>query len=307
MEEGMKRWMMGGLVLALLGSCASEKPSDKPAVVVTYGILGSVVNDLVGGAFDVKVLMPAGADVHEWAPSAKDIESLRHAALIVRNGLNLEEGLAKALDQAAADGVPTFTAAEHIAVRTVKAGQGLPGDDADQQAGARDPHLWMDPQRMKGIVIALADELKHRFGTDLSASTADLTKRLDALDAQVKAAVAALPPDRRRLVTGHESLGYYAEAYGFTLVGAIIPSLTDQAEVSASDMAALKTTLQKNPVNVIFTELGTPPRVAQALAGELHLKVVEITTHTLPPDGSYFTFLNGLTGTIVGALGASPN
>src|SRR5262249_16024991 len=154
--------------------CASEKPSEKPVVAVTYGILGSVVKDLAGDAFDVKVLMPAGADVHEWAPSAKDIEALRHAALIVRNGLNLEEGLAKALDQAAADGVAVFTASDHIAVRTVKAGQGLPGDDADQQAGARDPHLWMDPQRLKAIELALADELKTRFGSDLSARSADL-------------------------------------------------------------------------------------------------------------------------------------
>ncbi len=303
----MKLGIGGGLLLAaLLGaSCASEKPSGKPVVAVTYGILGSVVKDLVGDNLEVKVLMPAGADVHEWAPSAKDIEMLHHAALIVRNGLNLEEGLAKALDQAAADGVPVFTASQYITVRTVKAGQGLPGNDADQQAGAQDPHLWMDPSRMKAIELALAGELKSRFGTDVSAQAADLAKRLDALDVGVKAAVASLPPDHRRLVTGHESLGYYAEAYGFTLVGAIIPSLTDQAEVSAADMAALKNTIKKNPVGVIFTELGTPPKVAQTLAGELHLKTVEITTHTLPADGSYFTFLKGLTDTIVGSLRAA--
>jgi zinc/manganese transport system substrate-binding protein len=305
MEERMKRWMVGGLLLAaLLDSCASEKSSGKPVLAVTYGILGSVVKELVGDTFEVRVLMPAGADVHEWAPSAKDIEALHHASLIVRNGLNLEEGLAKALDQAAVD-VPVFTASEHIVVRTVKAGQGLPGDDADQQPGAKDPHLWMDPERLKAIELALAVELKTRFGTDVSAQAADLAKRLDALDASVKAAVAALPAERRRLVTGHESLGYYAEAYGFTLVGAIVPSLTDQAEVSAADMAALKTTVQKNPVGVIFTELGTPPRVAQTLGAELHLKVVEITTHSLPADGSYFTFLKTLTDTIVGALKAS--
>jgi len=297
----MKVILWGAVVLTLLAGCASEKPAGK-TVVVTYGILGSVVKDLAGPDFDVQTLMPGGADVHEWAPSAKDIERLQHAALIVRNGLNLEEGMTKAIDQAASSGVPVFTASDYIDVRVVKAGQGLPGDDPDQQVGAQDPHLWMDPLRMRAIATALADALKTRFGVDLSARADDLSRRLEALDAHVKAEVAVLPSDRRRLVTGHESLGYYAEAYGFTLVGAIIPGLTDQAEVSAADMAALKTAIQTTKVPVIFTELGTPPRVAQALGRELDVKVVEITTHTLPPDGSYFTFLTGLTDTIAGAL-----
>jgi len=292
------------LASASLVSCAPETTAAKPAVAVTYGILGSIVSDLVGPAIAVKVILPNGADVHEWEPSPKDIETLQHAAIIVRNGLDLEGGFAKALDQAAAAGVPTFTASDHIAVRTVKPGQGLPDDDPDQQAGAKDPHLWMDPLRMKAVELALADELKTRLHLDVSARAADLAGRLDALDARIKTKVASLPAEKRKLVTGHESLGYYAEAYGLTLVGAIVPSLTDQAEVSAADMSALKKTIQNTRIGVIFTELGTPPKVAQVLGTELHLKVVEITTHTLPEGGSYFTFLTGLTDTIVGALQA---
>jgi zinc/manganese transport system substrate-binding protein len=300
----MYRLMGAALVLLGLLSCAPKKTAEQPTVAVTYGILGSIVSDLVGPAIEVKVVLPNGADVHEWEPSPKNIETLQHAALIVRNGLDLEGGFAKALDQAAAAGVPMFTASDHITARTVKPGQGIPDDDPDQQAGAKDPHLWMDPVRLKAIELALADDLKTRLNLDVSARAADLAKRLDELDAQIKVKVASLPPEKRQLVTGHESLGYYAEAYGFNLVGAIIPSLTDQAEVSAADMAALKTTIQKTKVGVIFTELGTPPKVAQALGKELGLKVVEITTHTLPPGGTYFTFLTDLTNTIVGALAA---
>jgi len=296
------------LVLAavvFLLSCTpapTAAPADKKTIVVTYSILGSLVKDLVGDQFTVVVPMPNGLDPHEWEPSAKDIETLNKAALIVRNGLNLEGGLEGVLAQAEKEGVPVFTAADHIAVRIVQAGQGLPSGDPDQEAGARDPHLWLDPLRLKAVVQALAAELKTRFGTDLDARAVALAARLDALDAEIRTLVTSLPPEDRLLVTGHESLGYLAEAYGFTLVGAIVPSLTDQAEVSASDLAALKKAIVDRKVGVLFTEFGTPPRVARALSSELGLKVVEITTHALPSDGSYFTFLNALALTLVSAM-----
>lgn len=281
----------------------NQGADNKKTIVVTYSVLGSVVKDLVGDQFHVVVSMPNGLDVHEWEPSAKDIEALNKASLIVRNGLGLEGGMEKALAQAKEAGVPEFVASDFITVRTVKAGQGLPTGDPDQAEGAQDPHLWLDPLRMKAIEEALATDIQARFQVDLSARSADLGARLVALDTAIKAKVAALPAEKRLLVTGHESLGYFAETYGFTLVGAIIPSLTDQAEVSAADMANLKKAIQSKKVSVIFTELGTPPKVAEALGKELHLKVVEITTHALLDDGSYFTFLTTLSDQVIGALG----
>jgi zinc/manganese transport system substrate-binding protein len=270
--------------------------------VVTYSILGSLVKDLVGDSFRVVVSMPNGLDPHEWEPSAKDIETLNRASYLVRNGLNLEGGMEGALAQAAASGVPIFTASDHIRIRKVKAGQGIPNGDADQALGAPDPHLWLDPVQLKAVVLALAADLKVRFGTDLDAQAARLAARLDALDAETRQAVGQLAPERRVLVTGHESLGYFADAYGFTLVGAIVPSLSSQAEVSATDMARLKTAIGSRQVPVLFTEAGTPPKVAQALGAELHLNIVEITTHALLPDGSYFTFFRALTRAITGPL-----
>jgi len=85
-------------------------------------------------------------------------------------------------------------------------------------------------------------------------------------------------------------------------VGAIVPSLTTQAEVSASDLAALKTLIQENQVKAVFTELGTSKVVSDAIGNETGVKVISLATHTLPPDGSYFTFLRNLTQSIVGAL-----
>lgn len=290
---------------ALFASCAPGSDagaSGKRHIAVTYPVLGSLVRELAGDDFVVDVPMPNGMDPHEWEPSARDIAQIGQAALVVRNGLGLEGGMEKSLAAVQASGKPVFVAADHIDVRLVKPGQGIPGDDADQRPGAADPHLWLDPQAMKAVVLALAADIKSRLGVDLDARARALAGRLDQLDARIAAAAAALPPERRVLVTGHESLGYFAERYGFVLVGAIVPSLSSQAEVSAAEMAALKSRIADKRVPAIFTELGTPPKVARALADELRLKAVPIGTHALPADGSYFTMMEQLSDAIVGAL-----
>jgi zinc/manganese transport system substrate-binding protein len=291
--------------LALLSGCRPEKhaiTAGPRTIVATYPILGSVVKDLVGDAFQVRSAIPDGANIHAWEPSAKDIEGLVRADLIVENGLGLEGGLGKALDQARKAGVPFFTAGQHIQVRHVGAGEGIPSDDPDQQVGAEDPHLWTDPLVVKAAVDALAVDFKQRFGVDLGARSADLDARLVALDQEIQAKVTTLPPARRKLVTGHESLGYFAQRYGFKLVGAVIPSLTSEAESSAAGLEALKKLIRKNQVSVVFTELGTPARTVEALAREAKVRAVPVATHTLPADGSYFTFERELAGTLVQGL-----
>jgi zinc/manganese transport system substrate-binding protein len=271
-------------------------------IVVTYSVLGSVVKDLVGDKANVIVPMPNGQDPHEWEPSAKDIETIMKADLIVQNGLGLEGGMEKTLQQAQEAGVKFFTASDHITVRKVGEGEGIPTGDPDQAVGAEDPHLWMDPVDMKAVVAALATQVKTDLGIDLTDRATDLESRLDALNQEVADKVKSLPDANRKLVTGHESMGYFAQRFGFKLVGAIIPSITTQAEVSASDLAALKKLIQDNQVKAIFTELGTPPAVADAIGKETGVKVVELTTHSLPADGSYFTFLRNIAQVIVDGL-----
>ncbi|HVN55575.1 MAG TPA: metal ABC transporter substrate-binding protein [Anaerolineaceae bacterium] len=291
-----------GLILALiLSACQSgaSGTSGKKTIVVTYSIMGAVVKDLVGDQATVVVPMPNGQDPHEWEPSARDIETINRANLIVQNGLGLEGGMQKALSQAKEGGVKFFTASDYIPIRHVGKGEGLPTGDPDQAEGAEDPHLWMDPVDIKLVVDALATLCKSDLGIDVSVRAKDLDSRLDGLNQEVQTQVQAIPASNRKLVTGHESMGYYAQRYGFKLVGALIPSLSSQAEVSASDLAALKQQIQENQVKAIFTELGTPKAVSEAIGKETGVKVVELTTHSLPPDGSYFTFLRNLTEVIV--------
>jgi zinc/manganese transport system substrate-binding protein len=296
------------LLVLILCSSAACQPSTKTgntgqkSIVVTYSILGSIVKDLVGDKANVTISIPNGLDPHEWEPSAKDIETINKADLVIENGLGLEGGMQKTLQVARNNGVKFFTASDYITVRHVGTGEGIPSGDPDQAIGAADPHLWMDPLSLKSIVVALAPVLMTDFGLDVSSQAVTMENQLNAINTEVASTVATIPQENRKLVTGHESMGYFAQRYGFKLVGVIIPSISSQAEVSAADLAVLKTAIIDNQVKAIFTELGTSPVVSKAIGDETGVKVVELTTHALPDDGSYFTFMRNIANVITNAL-----
>jgi zinc/manganese transport system substrate-binding protein len=299
------------LIIVSAMSCQSSpvNSTGKKKLVVTYSILSSVVKELVGNEMDVIESIPDGLDPHDWEPSARDIEAINKAGLVVCNGLGLESGLEKTLEQAKKSGVPIFYAAEHIQIRYVGLNE-LPAsqdpghnhEDEHQSAGAADPHLWTDPVTMSDVVKALSEELKADFNLDFSSQAAVLQRRLSELDKEVAGIVKTLPPEDRKLVTGHESMGYFAQRYGFQLSGVIVPGLTSQAEVSAADLAELKAIIMENRVKAVFTELGTSAAVARAIGEETGVRVVELTTHALPEDGSYFTFIRELARVVTEAL-----
>jgi zinc/manganese transport system substrate-binding protein len=301
----MKRLLVPVLmvfVLLLSMSCRAPANTSHKSIIVTYSILGSIVKELVGDQASVIVSIPNGMDPHEWEPSAQDIEAINKADLVVQNGLNLEEGLESTLAEAERRGVKFFSATDHIIVRRVAAGEGIPSGDPDQVVGAPDPHFWMDPLTIKDVVTALTSTLKTDLGIDVTAKATGLESRLDALNSQLSGVLSIVPEAERKLITGHESMGYFAQRYGFKLVGVIIPSLSSQAEVTAGDIADLIKVIQENRVKSIFTELGTSPAVARAVSQETGVKVVEIITHGVPADGSYFTFMTNLANTIADAL-----
>lgn len=290
----------------LLAGCGSDSDAGsgdgRPSVVVTYSVLGAVVADVVGDAADVRVLMPNGIDPHEWEPSAKDIAAVQSAALVVENGLGLEEGLQDALDEARDGGVPVFTASEHIDVRIVGEGEGVDPTDDDQAPGAQDPHVWLDPAGMAEVATALAAQLAS-LGIDVGDRATEVPAALQSLDAEVSGILSVVPDAQRLLVTGHESLGYFARRYGFTLIGAVVPSFSSQAESSAGDLAALTAKIAEAGVPAIFTEIGTSKAVVDVIADETGAAVVELGTHNLPDDGAYSTFMTDIATKVAEALG----
>jgi zinc/manganese transport system substrate-binding protein len=292
------------LGLATTAACgdASEPSDARPTVVVSFPVLASVVRDVVGDAARVQVLMPNGIDPHDWSPSAKDVAALDDADLVMVNGLGLEEGLEDALAEAERAGVAVFEATDHVTLRELGADpHAEDGTESTDDHGTEDPHVWMDPLAMRDVAAALGTALTDA-GIGATGATATVAA-LEALHRDAGGELAALPHERRKLVTGHESMGYFADRYGFELIGAVVPGLTSQAEVSAADLAALEATIEREGVPAIFTEMGTPAKVVQAIAGDTGVAVVELATHTLPADGTYRTFLMTTAKSIADALG----
>lgn len=255
--------------------------SDRPLVAVTTNILGDVVGAVVGDAADVMVLMPPGADPHSFEVSAKEASRLRTADLVVENGLGLEEGVARHVAAAAEDEVPVFTAGD-----AVDALEWTTEDDRGP-----DPHLWTDPARMVDVVEALSEELRD-VGIEAGGAAAYLD-RLRDLDADMTAAFARIPEDRRALVTNHHVFGYLADRYGFRVVGAVIPSGTTLASPSAADLRDLADAIDEAGVPTIFADASQPARLAEVLAEEVdvHVDVRSLATESLTEDGDASTYL----------------
>ena len=281
----------------------SSRGELTPIAEIPIGEAVTVVADVVGDAADVKILMPNGIDPHEWEPSAKDIELLNQADLIVSNGLDLEGNVMEAIEAAEKDGVAVFHATDHIDV--IEFGVSVHDDDEeaghDDELGSGDPHFWTSPVEMAAVVEALGVALAD-IGIDTGDRAAMTKEDLLNTDQEVRDLIAAIPAESRILVTGHESLGYFAHEYEFEVVGAVIPSLSSEAEASAGDLATLKEIIADEGVSVIFTEMGTSPDVVEALADEAEVSVVEISTHFLPEDGTYKTFILQLASMISVAL-----
>ncbi|MSO39732.1 MAG: zinc ABC transporter substrate-binding protein [Ilumatobacteraceae bacterium] len=299
------RILLASSVLFALTACGKDgsasQDADLPQIVVTYSILGSLVSEVVGSAAQVTVLMPNGVDPHEWQPSPKDIETLNNADLVVTNGLGLEGGLEDVISQAVSEKVSVFVATDHIKIREVAEGEGVDPSDADQSVGAQDPHIWMDPMTLIDVVEALVETLA-LANIDVTEQGAKVTEDLATLDNEVEKLVGEIPETERKLVTGHESLGYFTSRYGFSLTGAVIPGFSSESESAAGELSALKEKIVEQGVKVVFTELGTDRDVVDALARDTGATVVELSTHLLPADGTYRSFMIDLASTIVTAL-----
>ena len=286
------------VLVVLTSACTSSGNiqsgiSKTPVVVVTYSILGDLVADLVGDAAKVIVVIPNGQDQHEFEPSAKIVEQINNVDFIVSNGLDLEEHLTDVLAEAATRGVGVFMVAEHVTLR--KAGAEL----TDAKDG-NDPHLWLDPITLAEMIPDLSNELGKVLGVDLSDSAAQLSLRLATIDAKITEIMTTVP--RCALVTGHDSLGYFAARYGCQIVGAVIPSLSSSAETSAGELADLKTAATQANVRAVFTEMGTPRAVVDQIAKEVGVKSVELRTHMLPTGGHYADVMIQLATSIADAL-----
>ncbi len=276
-----------GTVVACGSNDDSPTESGRIEIVVTTNILGNIVSNAVGDTADVDVVMPLGTDPHDFAPSARQAEAMEQADLLVINGAGFEAGMLDIIANVADSGTTIFTAADHIDLLTL--------DDHDD-SGAVDPHLWTDPVRVAEVVTALEAAVAAIDGVDataLSASTETYALELDELVASMDGTLALVPDDQRVLVTNHEVFGYFAERFGFEVIGTIVPSLSTGAEPSASAIEDLATLIEDEGVPVVFAETTSSSRLAEVLAAEVDKRlipggvtVVELFSESLGDAGS---------------------
>jgi zinc/manganese transport system substrate-binding protein len=293
----MKRFVAFVAVLAMIGSgcsAADGDTDDRPLVIATTTILGDIVTQTAGAAVQVEVLMPVGADPHDFAISARQAAHLRDASLVVANGVGLEEALLDVIDAAEQDGIEVMRVGELLNPQPFVAGPaaGAEGDAgssaSDGSEESLDPHVWMDPVRMADAVDLIAERLSSSTGADVAASAAAYRSRILELNDEIARLIDGVPTDRRKMVTNHFSFGYFATRYGITLLGTVIPAATTGAETSAADFAALVDLLKSEGVSVVFASVTEPTTLADALAEEVgyEVKVVKLYTGSLGEAGS---------------------
>lgn len=280
------------LAAACGGDDSAGGSTDGATVVATTAVLGDVVENLVGDLATVEVVMPRDADPHEFQPSARQVATIREADLLVANGGGLEAGLHDTIESAGDDGVPAFEAIDHVApLDPLDQADHEDEDAGDGHGHDVDPHFSTDVARMATAAAALADTLAAEIpslDTDEFRAQADAyVSELTLLDSEVDAVIAAVPDDRRKLVTDHQVFGYLADRFGFEVVGSIRPSVTSEAAPSAGDLDDLAAAISAAGVPAVFIEAGSDDDLARAVADEVgDVDVVELYGETLGEPSS---------------------
>lgn len=278
--------------MALVAACSSsgdETPGDRVTVIATTSILGDVVSRLGGDEIQLDVMIPPGVDPHDFAPSAQQVAAISSADLVIANGLELEEGLEDVLAQAASEGITVIEVGEEVdPLPSGEAGAEPEGEGEGHAHGAFDPHFWQDPIRMKRAVDVISQALTTIGVADAAANALNYQADLDATYADIVTILDAVPTERRLLVTNHDAFGYFADRFGFEVIGTIIPGGSTLAEPSSAEIAELVETIVANNVPAIFVENIGNEGLAEILANETgtDIKIVQLTSDALGEPGS---------------------
>jgi len=262
-----------------------------PKVLAVESFLADITKNVSGSRLEIDTLVPLGLDPHSFEPSPGDIAKIAESNILITNGAGLEEWLKDSI---------TGANEKIIIVECSKGLEGLKGD----------PHFWLDPNLAKVYVQNIRDALieSDPQGKDLYNINAEkYTARLIELDKWIVEAVKKIPEGKRLLVTNHESFGYYADRYGFKVIGTIIPGSSSASSPSAKEISELIEKIKATGAKAIFLETGSDPKIANQVARETNIKIVtELYTHSITeldgPAPTYIDMIEFNTNEIVESL-----
>jgi zinc/manganese transport system substrate-binding protein len=256
------------LLLTSAASILAAMPAaaqDRIGAVASFSILGDFVKNVGGDRVAVTTLVGPNGDVHVYTPTPADAKIIAAAKVVVVNGLGLEGWMTR-LVAAAAGKASIVVASTGVKTRTVKGGQG--------SAMGADPHAWQSVANAKIYVANIRNGLGSAdpAGKDIyDANAKAYLAKLDALENEVKEAIAKIPSDRRKIITTHDAFGYFGDAYGMEFIAP--EGVTTDAEVSAKDVAGIIAQIRKQKIPAVFMENISDPRLMQQIASETGVKV----------------------------------
>ena len=268
-----------------------------PDVLTTTTILADITRNIAGDRLTVRSLLPAGSDPHSYQPVPQDAAKVSQSKVLVANGANYEVFLQPLLENAGGN--------EYL----IEASTGLRLLSEAETDQGTDPHLWLDPNN----VIVYVDNIREGLtqydpeGADVyDANASAYIDQLNELDAWINGQVAQVEPQRRVLVTNHEAFAYFADRYGFRVVGTIIPSLSTDAAPSAQQMAHLIEQIKLFEAPAIFLDASDNPALAKQIAAETGVQVItDLHLESLTdggPAGTYIGLMKHNVTRIVEAL-----
>ena len=295
----MKRFItLWTLIVLLLAACGGQPASPAgtavPVILTSTTFLADITRNIAGDRAMVESLLPIGADPHAYQPTPQDAAKIAQSKLLIINGAEYEHFLESLLENAGGERM------------IIEASAGV---SRRAEAGNVDPHMWLDPNN----VIRYAENIRDGLiqfdpaGAETYRSNADdYILQLAGLNAWILDQVSPIPEKKRLLVTNHEALGYFAERYGFTVVGTVVESFSSGASPSAQQMAGLIDQIKTSGAPAIFLDAADSPALAQQIAAETSVRVVtDLDLESLtegPPAATYLDMMKHNVTQIVNAL-----
>lgn len=254
MSATRRQWLVLAGAAALSSAVDAQTAARPLRVVASFSILADLVANVGGPDVEVHALVGRDADAHVFQPAPADVKRVAQADLVVVNGLHYEGWLTRLVQTAGFKG-PVLVCSDGLTPRRT-------GPDPD-------PHAWQDLASARHYVARIRDALvqaRPAQADTLRRRAADYTAQIDALDRQTRADFAALPADRRRVVTSHDAFGYFAAAYGIEFLTA--QRWNTDSEPSAADVARLIRQIRAQRAAALFVENISDPRLMQRVAQE---------------------------------------
>jgi zinc/manganese transport system substrate-binding protein len=255
--------LLAALAAALVATpaAAQNAPSNKIRTVATISIIGDLARNVGGDRVEVTTLVGPNGDAHVYSPTPGDARELAAAAIVFVNGLGLEGWMTR-LVTASGTKAPMVVVSKGVTPRR------MPDEDNPGKT-VIDPHAWQSVADAKIYVANIRDGLdaidpagKAIYDANAQAYLA----KLDEVDGEVRAAIAGIPADRRKIITTHDAFGYFGAAYGMSFIAP--EGLSTDAEPSAKDVAGIIRQIKKQKIPAVFLENVSDPRLMQQIARE---------------------------------------